>query len=397
MPNYSVTIVSLTVLLFRFSLGAGGGQDGVPDWYRDLPDVKGGGRATPICDPGMYKVPLDRVPQGPIDGVPQDAWKIGGDECHVHMFDTPQLFECMGDNWLVIFGGSNAVGTAGAALGLFTPEIPYSVERDIWLGCPGCSDSAGFVGMWDAIISADGKTVEHVKSSPADAIIQPMLIQDKSELDPTWWPVLRDMLVSAPIPSHGAVRITWIYSRWFPGVELVLREMRKTVPHMAAPSVHINIGVWYTYSPPASDADSNTVMRRNLKQMLDDFRQYQPEIKLIIRNQAYSDPTGLLPVWDEIALQPKPNNFVLLNWDFVSAEWNYIQEYPGVSFHPAHEGSDIILQQHFNLICPIPKVPIASSVIVFPAVPPCVHTPLEYYKGVTKQVSLPPQPARDPN
>jgi hypothetical protein len=92
----------------------------------------------------------------------------------------------------------------------------------------------------------------------------------------------------------------------------------------------------------------------------------------------------MLPVFDEIALQPTPNNFILLNWDFVSAEWNYIWDYPGVPSHPAHEGSDIILQQHFNLICPIPEVPITSSVMVFPAVPPCTNTPLGYYQGVTK-------------
>ncbi len=242
----------------------------------------------------MYKVPIDRVPQNPIDDIPHDAWKIGGDKCHVHMFDTPELFECMGDKWLVIYGGSNAVGTAGAALGLFTPEIPYSEGRDTWLGCPGCSDGGGMVSTWDAIISADGKSVEYVASTPADAITSPMLAQDTSEIDWANWPSLRDILVNAPIPSKGAVRITWIYCRWFPGLELVTREMRKLVPHMAEPSIHVNIGVWYTYQPIAWDADPNTMMRRNLKQMLDDFRQYQPELKVIIRNQAYTDPGTII-------------------------------------------------------------------------------------------------------
>ena len=167
-------------------------------------------KATKICDPGMYKMPLDRVPQEPIDGVPQDAWSLGGDDCHVHMFDMPELRECMANEWLVIYGGSNAVSTAGAALGMFW-DLPYEIDRSVFLGCPGCTDEFGFVSTWDAIISKDGKTVEYVKSTPVEAIMSPMLFQDESAIDPANWPSLRDMLQEAPIPNPGSVRITWIY------------------------------------------------------------------------------------------------------------------------------------------------------------------------------------------
>jgi hypothetical protein len=94
-------------------------------------------RATKLCDPfapsAENPLPLQRVAAPLLDTTDAwsttDAWRIGGDEeCHVHFFDMPDLRECMADQWLIIYGGSNAVSTSGGALGLFA-HAPFETPR----------------------------------------------------------------------------------------------------------------------------------------------------------------------------------------------------------------------------------------------------------------------------
>jgi hypothetical protein len=353
--------------------------------------------ATPICKPNDGIRLIDRV----TDDATHDAWKVYGKDtkCHVHFFDMPEIRECLADQWLIILGGSNAVSTCGAALGLFNHQ-PYESSRKEFFNCPDCDNYNGMILVYDAIISKDG-TREWTKSTPTQvpwAFYSP----EEWQLDPGFneergaW--LLATLKEAPRPSRGAVRITWVYARFFQSAREIASRAWKAVPFMPPPHVHINVGVWYPYCAGCGDTpgcpemcsvfNNNggylEVFKLQYKRMMEDFKTLSPEMRVVIRNQAYSD-WNMFPIFNDVfEALPKPHNITLLNWQYEGAEWNYVWDFPNVGSHPAHAGSNIILQQHFNLICPVPKVPIAASVIVFPRAYPCIGESIDYYVGTTR-------------
>jgi len=312
------------------------------------------------------------------------------------MFTADETRACLAGKWVMIFGGSNAYSMIGGVLGLIT-QAPYDFPRREWLNCTYCDEWSGAPTIIDMIVAQNG-TVVYSGVPTWDGVWSPEAWQYDPGLDPTREAMMHKILDEAPLPSPEDVRITWMYTRFFTAVHLQTLSAWSRVPFMPAPEVHVNIGVWYSActwgwgGSPCSeyaaiyeqDGGYLNTFRRNYVGMLDAFRTQSPEINVLIRNQAYYNPVEELPIFmEEFLAQPTPHNLTLLNWDFVGPDWSYVFEFPGVTVHPAHLGSQLLFNQHLNFICPIPPVPIAASVGRWPQHAPCYgDASHDYYVGV---------------
>jgi hypothetical protein len=214
-----------------------------------------GAPATPLCGPLAGQVPLERVQTD----VGFDAFKIGGDQCHWHMFTADETRACLAGKWVMIFGGSNAYSMIGGVLGLIT-QAPYDFPRREWLNCTYCDEWSGAPTIIDMIVAQNG-TVVYSGVPTWDGVWSPEAWQYDPGLDPTREAMMHKILDEAPLPSPEDVRITWMYTRFFTAVHLQTLSAWSRVPFMPAPEVHVNIGVWYsacTWGWGTLDFDSNS-------------------------------------------------------------------------------------------------------------------------------------------
>jgi hypothetical protein len=234
--------------------------------------------------------------------------------CHYHLRTGAEARQCLGGQWLVVFGASVAHGLAMNIAQLFNPPVCDAPPCDpsAWLNCKqpnGVACTHVGVSMLDLTVGVDGSVQMRTTTNAGvaiDSFLAPGAGVDHLVNDGA---AVRQFLAGGTLPSgNGGFRLTWVDMRYLPAIYPLLSRFSADNPTFPQSAFRVLVSAteWYNFCShqleyclrtdllePATSEDVTAAYDAELQQMLSDFGAALPSVPVVVMNAALDIPENV--------------------------------------------------------------------------------------------------------